>query len=65
MWLERLRIELAKRGISLHKTAELTGMRYELLRRSFNDGRELRARELITILEKTGIRFEEITQSST
>lgn len=65
MWLERLRIELAKRGISLRKTAELTGMRYELLRRSFNAGRELRARELITILEKTGIQFEEITQSST
>ena len=65
MWLERLKQELAKRGVSLHKTAELTGIRYELLRRSFNESRELRARELIAILEKIGIQFDEITQSGT
>lgn len=61
MWLERLRDALVKRGVSLHKAAEITGIRYELLRRSFNAGRELRARELIAILEKTGVQFEEIT----
>ena len=61
MWLERLKQELAKRGISLYKVAELTEIRYELLRRSFNERRELRARELIAILEKTGVRYEEIT----
>ena len=65
MWLERLKKELEKRGVSLHKVAEHTGIRYELLRRSFNESRELRARELITILEKTGIQFEDITKSST
>ena len=65
MWLERLKKELAKHGVSLHKVAEHTGIRYELLRRSFNEGRELRARELITILAKTGIQFEEITKPST
>lgn len=61
MWLERLKSEMKKKGISLHKTAEMTGIRYELLRRSFNEGRDLRVRELFAILEKTGIRIEEIT----
>ena len=61
MWLERLRSELNKRGISLYKAAELTGIRYELLRRSFNERRELRARELIAIIEVAEIRYEDIT----
>lgn len=58
--IESLRNELINRGITLHKAAELTGIRYELLRRSFNERRELRARELITILEKTGIQIEKL-----
>lgn len=58
--IESLRNELMNRGLTIHKTAKLTGIRYELLRRSFNDSRELRARELITILEKTGIPIEKL-----
>lgn len=58
--IESLRNELMNRGITLHKAAEITGIRYELLRRSFNENRELRARELITILEKTGIPIEKL-----
>lgn len=61
MWMERLRKEFVKRGVSLHKVAEITGIRYELLRRTFNEGRELRARELILILERLAIRLEDIT----
>lgn len=61
MWLERLREELVKRGVSLHKVAKITGIRYELLRRTFNEGREMRARELILILERLAIRLEDIT----
>ena len=61
MWLERLREEFVKRGVSLHKVAEITGIRYELLRRTFNEGREMRARELILILERLAIRLEDIT----
>lgn len=61
MWLERLREEFVKRRVSLHKVAEITGIRYELLRRTFNEGREMRARELILILERLAIRLEDIT----
>ncbi len=58
--IESLRNELINRGITIHKAAEITGIRYELLRRSFNEDRELRARELIKILEKTGISIEKL-----
>lgn len=47
-------------GITIYRLAKLTGMRYELLRRVFCGERKLTANELVTILNMTGISFDEI-----
>lgn len=59
-WFFNLQKELKKRNISLARLSRLTGIRYEILRRSFNATRELRADELVRILTCTGIRYNEI-----
>lgn len=40
---------IKKRGITIYYLSKSTGISYELLRRSFNENRELRADELIKI----------------
>ena len=47
-------------GITIYRLAKLTGMRYELLRRVFCGERKLTANELVNILDKTGISFDEV-----
>ncbi len=59
-WFLNLKSELKKRNISVARLSRLTGIRYELLRRSFNAARELRADELVRILTCTGISYNEI-----
>lgn len=58
--MESLKNELMKRGITLHKAAEITGIDCNLLRCSFVGDRELTAVELVTILKKTGIPIEKL-----
>ena len=56
----KLRDALQARGISIYRLHKMTGIRYELLRRSFSSKRDLRVGELILILEKSGIAFDQI-----
>lgn len=60
MVVDRLRKELDNRGITWYKLSQITNIRYELLRRVFNGKRKLSADELLIILEKTGIGFDDI-----
>lgn len=58
--MEKLKKVLELKGISIYKLSQLTGVKYELLRRTFNESRKLTADELVLILNKTGIEFSEI-----
>ena len=51
---------LQNRNISLYRVSALTGIRYELIRRIFRGMRKLSAEEMVLILEKTDIPFDEI-----
>lgn len=48
---EKLQEILDRRGITLYKLAKLTGIRYELLRRSFHGKRRMSADEYLYIME--------------
>ena len=52
--------ELKNKGITLYRLSQMMNMRYELIRRTFNGNRTLTADELLLLLEKTGIDFEQI-----
>lgn len=60
MVAEKIKKEMGKRGISICWLSKELGMRYELLRRVFSGERKLAADEFLLILEKTGIKFEDI-----
>jgi hypothetical protein len=56
----KLKTALQKHHISIYRLSKLSGIRYELLRRSFNSQRKLSASEFIKILSCTGIQYEEV-----
>lgn len=58
--IEKLRNALSNREISLYALSKRIGIEYELVRRMFCGKRKMTAEELILILDKTGIDFEEI-----
>lgn len=60
MLISKLKNELQKNGISIYRLSQLTGMKYELLRRVFIGKRKLSAEELLLILDKTNIEFGNI-----
>lgn len=51
---------LNAKGFSIYKLSKLTGIKYELLRRTMIGKRKLSADELILILEKADISFDDI-----
>ena len=57
---EGLRNELMNRGLTIEKTAELTGISYELLKQCFDNEREMTANELIAIIDKVKIPIEKV-----
>ena len=57
---EGLRNELMNRGLTIEKTAELTGISYESLKECFDNDREMTANELIAIIEKVKIPIEKV-----
>lgn len=59
-YIERLAAALGARHITVYRLAQITAVPYELLRRVFRGERKLKADELIDILLKTGICFDEI-----
>lgn len=58
--LERLRAALKRRGITVYRLSKITGIKYELLRRSLAEERKLTAAELVEVLKAAGIGLEEI-----
>lgn len=58
--LEKLGAALKRRGITVYRLSKITGIKYELLRRSLAEERKLTAVELVEILKATGIGLEEI-----
>ena len=62
MLIKNLKRELDKKGISLYRLAKLTGIRYELLRRTFNEKRKLRTDEFIKILSTCNLKYEEVKE---
>lgn len=58
--LEKLRAALKRRGITVYRLSKITGIKYELLRRSLTEERKLTAAELVEILKAAGIGLEEI-----
>ena len=62
MVVRDLEREMRVRGITLYRLSKMTGIRYELLRRSFHGARKLTAEELVLILDKTGIDYAQVKQ---
>ena len=58
--LEKLKAALKRRGITVYRLSKITGIKYELLRRSLTEERKLTAAELVEILKAAGIGLEEI-----
>lgn len=58
--LEKLRAALKRRGITVYRLSKITGIKYELLRRSLTEERKLTAAELVEVLKAVGIGLEEI-----
>lgn len=56
----KLKAILKERNISIYQLSKLSGIKYELLRRSLNSQRKLSAIEFITILLSAGIKYEEV-----
>lgn len=56
----KLKAILKERNISIYQLSKLSGIKYELLRRSLNSQRKLSATEFITILLSAGIKYEEV-----
>ena len=52
--------KMKEKGISIYRLAQMTGIKYELVRRIFRANRKMSAEELVLILDKTGIAFDEI-----
>lgn len=57
---QRIKEAMAEKGISIYEVSKSTGIRYELLRRTLNESRKLRADELLIILSKTDIELSDI-----
>ena len=57
---DKLYIKMGERGITLYRLAQMTGIKYELVRRIFRANRKMLAEELVLIFDKTGIAFEDI-----
>ena len=55
-----LKNRLEEKGITVYRLSKLTGIRYELLRRTLNGERKLTADELILICQKSGIVIDEL-----
>ena len=58
--LEKLRAALKRREITVYRLSKITGIKYELLRRSLTEERKLTAEELVEVLKTAGIGLEEI-----
>ena len=58
--LEKLRAALKRREITVYRLSKITGIKYELLRRSLTEERKLTAEELVEVLKAAGIGLEEI-----
>ena len=55
-----LKSRLEEKGITIYQLSKSTGIRYELLRRTFNGSRKLTADELVLICGKSGIELSEL-----
>ncbi len=62
MLIDNLKQEFEKKQLTIYKVSKLTGIKYELLRRSLNEKRRLAADELILILTKCGIAYDDIVK---
>lgn len=51
---------MTSHGISIKYIADKTGIRYELLRRSLHNRRNMTASELVNILEVLGVKLEQL-----
>ena len=51
---------LSRNGITISHVARVSGIKYELLRRSLNENRALLADELVAILTSTGIKLKDV-----
>ncbi len=60
MVADKIKAALAKRKITIYKLSRLTGITYELLRRSLSGSRKMSAEELLLIIERVGIGIEEL-----
>ena len=58
--IDNLQKEMEIKHITIYRLSKLTDIRYELLRRVFRGERKLTAEEFILILDKTGIRLEDL-----
>lgn len=56
----KLKVVLKQRNISIYRLSKMSGIDYELLRRTFKMKRKLSANEFIAILLSTGIKYEEV-----
>lgn len=54
---------LKERGITISYLARVTGIQYELLRRSLNENRVMTADELAAVLTNTEIKIEDLTKT--
>ena len=62
MLIDNLKQEFEKKQLTIYKASKLTGIKYELLRRAFNEKRRLTAEEFILILTKCGIAYDDIVK---
>ncbi len=53
---------LKEHGITISYLARVTGIQYELLRRSLNENRVMTADELAAVLTNTEIKIEDLTR---
>ena len=57
---KKVKSVLERHHISMYRLSKITGIRYELIRRSLSFKRSLSANELVTILNCTNIPYEEV-----
>lgn len=60
MVADKIKKLLDERRFSIYRLSKCTGIKYELLRRTFCGKRKLLADELVLILEKTGISYDKV-----
>lgn len=58
--IEKLYQKIKEKGITIYQLAQMTGIKYELVRRIFRAKRKMSAEEFVLILDKTGVKLEDI-----